>query len=131
MCLQTITKSIYFSDIMVVKGSLDVNLRTGCLDEPVCNFIKNHILHELSLNLEGSILTTSYMFTAALEGVSIPFGDTWGMSQLMLTIAGTSEKDSGITLAGTIIHAETKRIGKCKYTLMFEKSHNFICFSSQ
>ena len=99
----------------MVIGKLFVNLKTSCLDDPVCNFIKNHIAHHLSLSLQGELSPSSYSLSAKLLDVSSSFGDIWGLSQLEVAIKGTSEKKSGVYISGLIIHKETKSVGDCEY----------------
>ncbi|XP_065665141.1 uncharacterized protein LOC100211175 isoform X4 [Hydra vulgaris] len=98
--------------VVVVHGQLSVNLKTTCLDDPICNFIKNHIAHHLNIEITGNALKNSYSFKCLLKNVTKMFGDVWILNSIELNIFGTNEKDSRVQLIGKIVHKETKHVGE-------------------
>ena len=99
---------------ILVYADLDLNLKTRCLDDPICNFIKNHISHLLKMKLRGTISVNSYYLRALVQDFASSFGELWIIDNIKIIIKGKSEQESRVYIEGSILYKENNMRGDGK-----------------
>ena len=90
---------------------MDLNLKTRCLDDPVCNFIKNQISHQLKMKLSGTISVNSYDLRSLVQEFASTFGELWIIDNFKMIIKGKSEQESRVYVEGSILYKENSMRG--------------------
>ena len=94
---------------------MDLNLKARCLDDPVCNFIKNHISHWLKMKLKGTISVNSYDIRSLIQDFASRFGELWIIDNIKIIIKGKSEQESRVYVEGSILYKENNMRGDGKF----------------